>query len=189
MPARLRLIVRPCSITIARVDHDILPGRVAVITTALRQIVAGTGRSRCANQRSGRAADNGAGNRTTRPAGQRTPEDAADQRAANRARGGVRRWTWGRRWRGRRVASDRGGRWIASSGRRRIAVWTGRRPFIGIGIVGKFDVRHVGRRTVEPLRIEIPCAADVPPPAVAAIANLVTPAAATPGEFYVNWVL
>ena len=69
-----------------------------------------------------------------------------------------------------------------------VAVRTGRRTLVGIAIVGKFDIRDVGRRTVEPLRIEIPCAADVPPPAVAAIANLVTPAAATPGEMTVEGV-
>jgi hypothetical protein len=75
----------PVSITIARVDPDILPGRIAIITTALRQIITGPRGSGCANERAGGGADSRAGNRTARPARQNATEDAADHRAANGA--------------------------------------------------------------------------------------------------------
>ena len=38
------------------------------------------------------------------------------------------------------------------------------------------------RRAIDPLRIEVPDAADVPPPAHAAVVHLVVPAPAFPGE-------
>src|SRR5580704_17905494 len=49
-------------------------------------------------------------------------------------------------------------------------------------VIHHLHVRNVSRRAFHRLRIEVPGAADVPPPAHAAIVHFVAPASAAPGQ-------
>src|SRR5262249_26207798 len=141
------------SIAPARVGRDILAGRIAIIAVAVGEIVAGMRGS----DRTGQPADHSAGGRAARPSRQEPTEQAANHRTADRARAWIGR---GRCWR----------RGIGSIRR------------IGIDDVIGIVVRDISRRAVQLLRVIIPDAADVPPPAIAAIMDLVAPASALPGN-------
>src|ERR1700688_4622293 len=66
------------SVAGARIGLDVLPRRITIVAVALREIIAGLRRSRCADNRAGGAADDRAGRGARRPAGQETAEQAAD---------------------------------------------------------------------------------------------------------------
>src|SRR5579871_2121422 len=162
---------RAASIAAARVDLNVLSGRIFIIAIALSQIVAGTrGRLRACDRADG-AAGNRAHGGANRPTGDQAAEQTADHRAANGACGRIRRWR-----RRRRCVSH--GRRIACAWRRA----TGIVRDIGVGIVRHLDIGNVARRTIHLLRVEVPDAADIPPPTHAAIVHLMPPAAAFPCE-------
>src|SRR5262249_51957108 len=111
----------------------------------------------------------GAGGSTGRPARQEPSQQAADDRATDRACARIRRrrqWGW----------------------RRSGVVWTGwRRRIIGGGRLRVDDVvgeilGDIGRRAFHRRRVGVPDAADVPPPAVTAVVDFMAPAASLPGD-------
>src|SRR5579863_5530599 len=159
---------KDASVAATRIDQNVLSRWIAEVAIALRQIVAGSCGSLCACDGTDGAAGDSAGNRAAGPSGEKATQEPAHDRAADRSRGGIRRW--GRRWR-RIIGSERGRRIISGNG------WS-IRPAV---IVDRLYVRHISRRSIELLRIEIPDAANVPPPAVASVIGLMTPASTLPG--------
>ena len=160
------------SVAAARIDRDVLSRGISIIAAALRQIISRTWRSLRADNGAGRSSGDRAGCDTARAARQQSAKHAAHNGPADSAGGRIRRrrGRWGRcighgRW---RVARRR---WITSGGRRSIRA-----------LIGELDIGHIGRRAVQRLRIIIPDAPDIPPPAVTAVAHFVTPASAFPGE-------
>src|ERR1700750_1347947 len=149
------------SVAPARISDHIIPGGIAIVAVALRQIIAGTCSSRRAGNRAGGAADDSTGCSTARPPRQKGTEHAAGDRATHRA--------------GTRI-----GRRRRRTGRRRIAYRRDGR--IGIDHVIREVLRDIGRRTLHPLRVVVPDAADVPPPAVTALVDLMPPTPAFPGH-------
>src|ERR1700722_12193014 len=151
-----------------RIDLNVLSRRISVITVALRQIIAGPAGGLRAGDRANRSAGDRAGDRSARPSGDKTAKQPSDDGAANGTCGRV-RWRWRRRWR-RRI------RWRVSHWRRRWITGLNRRPIRAAGVVHDLDVGHIGRRTFYRLRVEIPGAPVIPPPAVASIVDFVAPA-------------
>src|SRR6185437_8610756 len=142
------------SIACARIGLHILSGRIAIVTDAVGHPVAGTRGRGGAGDRTGRSANDGTGRRTARPPGQKTAEHAAHDRATNGARTRIRRG-----W--RRVGVGRRG------------IGCSRRITDVVGVV----FGNIARRALEALRIPIPDAANIPPPAVAAVVDLMPPPA------------
>ena len=159
-----KLATRPtASVARARIGLYILAVRIAVVAVALREIIARPRGGGSAGDGAARTADDGTGRGSARPPGQEPAQHATDNGAANRACARIRRG-----WRRRLVRARR----------RRI----GCRGCIPIDHVIGVIVGDIGRRTVHWLRVVIPDAADIPPPAVAAIVHLMAPAPAFPSE-------
>src|SRR5271169_3834905 len=151
------------SVASARVDQYVLPGRISEVAIALRQIIAGSRGRLSPRDGADRAASDRTGDRAARSTRDKTAQEPADNRATDRARGRVRRW---RKWRRRRRRIGHRRRITASNGR---SIWT---AIIFHGL----HVGHISGRTIHLLRIEIPDAPNVPPPAEASVVGLVTPA-------------
>src|SRR5579859_6182492 len=152
----------PSSIAPARIGRHILPVGITVVAIALGHPVARPGSCGRAGNRPGCAADDGAGRSTTRLPGQQTTKQATHDRATDGAGARIRRRGW------RRIGT--GWRWRIGRGRR------------GIDDIVSVVVGDVVRRPIDPLRIPVPDAADIPPPAIPAVVNLVPPTAAFPGD-------
>src|SRR5262249_46653148 len=153
---------RRSSVAPARIGHHVLSAGIAVIAAAVREPVPF---ARC-SCRAGETADHGARGGTAGAAGYQTAEHTTDDGAAHacRARIGRRRW--------RRV----------SNRRRPIGAGDRCRTGVAVGDIVHIILGDISRRTVKALRIEVPDATDIPPPAHPAVVNLVMPPAAFPGE-------
>src|ERR1700722_3942579 len=158
------------SIATAWIDLNVLSRGILIVATALRQIVARTCGCLRSRDRPDGAAGDSAHRGSDRPTGDQPAQHATDDRAADGACARI-------RWR------RRGGR-IDRHRRRRIArARTVHHAIVGTGnVVHDLNVRNVGRGTLHRLRIEVPDAADIPPPAHTAIVHFVAPLSAAPGQ-------